>query len=644
MKLGRWLLLFGLLLVACGREPAAAVHTSYRGPAPAGAVARLGKGAIEVVAFSPDGESLAVGDGVGLTVYEAETLEEVWLAPTSAPVLRLAFAPDGRFLAAGLQNGSLLLFEAENGQLLDTIPGDDDENGIFALAWSPQRVDEDGAARFAAGLNDGNVRLFHLAETADGAALDARGMLERQRSGVTSLAFSPDGSVLASGNRTGVVTLWDADTLAQLAALREHGSAHAVLALGWSPDGATLVSGSRDELAIVWDVATLSSQQTFAEHDAELISVAFMPGTHDVVTASSDGDVRLWQPETGALVYSRGDVGPETVSAAWSPTASRYAVAARDGTLSLRPFSAAGEAGNGSSQSLTGHAAPGRLVAGLSWSPDGRRLATTLGRDAIIWDATIDEPEHVLSGHTAAVTGIAWEAGGRRLATGDREGTVRIWDGESGERLLTLSGHSDDVAGLSWSPDGSRLASAGSLDDSVIIWDAQAGEPLHTLRGDGNGLWSVAWSPDGDTLAVGSTSGEVGLWHVAGAGPPQPGNARGLHLNWVAGLAWSPDGSHLASAGADNRIVLWDVAADEVRSLTGHAHVVRDVAFSPDGTQLASASRDGRVIVWDAGPAAEDAPLQVLEGHTAGVNAVAWSPDRSTFASGSDDGTVIVWE
>lgn len=640
----RWLLVLGLLLVACGREPAPEVHTSYLGPTPPGAVARLGKGAIEVVGFSPDGNFLAVGGGVGLTLYEAETLEEVWLEPTFSPVLSLAFAPDGRFLAAGLQNGTLILLDAERGEIIGTVPGDDEANGVFALAWSPEDVDETGAALFAAGFNDGTLLLFTLAETVNGPDVTELGELERHQSGITSLAFAPDGSVLASGNRTGVVNLWDVQTSARLAVLREHESAHAVLALSWSPDGAALVSGGRDEQVIVWDVATQSPRRTFTEHGAQLLSIAFIPDTPNVATVSSDGTVFLWEVETGTIAYSQSDNGQETVSAASSPTGTSYAIAAANGSLLLRPFDVDGGASDGSAQTLTGHAQAGRWVTGVAWSPDGKRLASTLGSDVIVWNATTYEPLRVFTEHTTAVTSIAWEAGGRRLASGDREGGVLIWDGETGEQLVALTGHTDDVASLSWSPDGSRLASAGSLDDSAIIWDAQSGEPLHTLHGDGAGLWSVAWSPDGETLAVGTTIGVVRLWNVAGSGAPQLRDSQRRHLSWVAGMAWSPDGTRLASAGADNRIVLWEIVSGDTLALAGHSHVVRDVAFSPDGNRLASAARDELVIVWDVGPEAEDNPLEVLVGHTEGVNAVAWSPDGTTFASGSDDGTVILWD
>ena len=640
----RWLLVLGLLMVACGREPATEVYTSYLGPTPPGAAARLGKGAIEVVAFSPDGDFLAVGGGVGLTLYEAETLEEVWLEPTFSPVLSLAFAPDGRFLAAGLQNGSLILLDVELGQIVSTVPGGDEDNGAFALAWSPKDVDETGAALFAVGFNDGTLLLFTLAETVNGPDVTEIGELERHQTGITSLAFAPDGSVLASGNRTGVVNLWDVQTMARLAALHEHESAHAVLALSWSPDGAALISGGRDEQVIVWDVAAQSSRRTFTEHNAEVLSIAFIPETQDVATVSSDGAVFLWQAETGTLAYSQRGDGQETVSAALSPTGAGYAIASKDGSLSLRPFNVEGETSNELSRTLTGHAAPGRWVTGIAWSQDGRRLASTLGSDVTVWDATTNEPLRVFTEHAAAVTSVAWEPGGRRLATGDREGSVLIWDGETGEQLVVLTGHTDDVASLSWSPDGSRLASAGSLDDSAIIWNAQTGEALHSLHGDGAGLWSVAWSPDGDTLAVGTTIGVVRLWNVSGSESPQLRDSQRRHLSWVAGMAWSPDGSRLASAGADNRIVLWEIASDDTVVLTGHSHVVRDVAFSPDGNQLASVARDELVILWDVGPEAEGSPLAVLVGHTEGVNDVAWSPDGTTFASGSDDGTVILWD
>lgn len=245
------------------------------------------------------------------------------------------------------------------------------------------------------------------------------GTLERQRRGVTSLAFAPGGTVLASGNRTGVVNLWDVQTLAHLAALQGHESAHAILTLGWSPDGATLVSGGHDEQVIVWDVAARISRQTFTEHEAAVLSIVFLPGTEDLATVASDGAVLLWQAETGAMVHAGSGAGQEAVGAAWSLTGTGYAIASGNGSLILRPFDVEGGASDGSAQALTGHALAGHRVTGVAWSADGKRLASTLGSDVIVWHAPSNEPLHVFAGHTAAVTSIAWEAGGRRYFGSD---------------------------------------------------------------------------------------------------------------------------------------------------------------------------------------------------------------------------------
>jgi hypothetical protein len=128
-----------------------------------------------------------------------------------------------------------------------------------------------------------------------------------------------------------------------------------------------------------------------------------------------------------------------------------------------------------------------------------------------------------LRGHTKGVSGVSWSPDGTRLASASQDGTVKVWDTRSGQEVLTLKGHTGWVEGVAWSPDGTRLASA-STDGTVKIWDAKTGQEALTLPKVTDQAYAVSWSPDGTRLASAWRFGSVIIWNGRRdrAGPAKP--------------------------------------------------------------------------------------------------------------------------
>ncbi|MGH8902826.1 MAG: trypsin-like peptidase domain-containing protein [Egibacteraceae bacterium] len=295
-----------------------------------------------------------------------------------------------------------------------------------------------------------------------------------------------------------------------------------------------------------------------------------------------------------------------------------------------------------SSHQLTGHT---EQVRGVTFSPDGRLLATTsFDRTVRLWDVASRQPlGEPLTGHTDRLMAVAFSPDGRLLATTSFDRTVRLWDVASRQPLgEPLTGHSNEVYGVAFSPDGKLLATA-SGDRTVRLWDVASRQPLgEPLTGHSNEVYGVAFSPDGKLLATTSLDETVRLWDVASRKPL--GEPLIGHSNEVWAVAFSPDGRLLATTSLDETVRLWDVASRQPvgEPLIGHTGPVMAVAFNSDGKLVATTSGDRTVRLWDV---ASRQPLgEPLIGHTDRVNGVAFSPDGKLVATTSGDRTVRLWD
>ncbi|MCF3605449.1 CHAT domain-containing protein [Planktothrix agardhii 1033] len=315
----------------------------------------------------------------------------------------------------------------------------------------------------------------------------------------------------------------------------------------------------------------------------------------------------------------------------FSPDGKKLATASGDNTVKLWDTATGKEI-----KTLTGHT---KSVNSVSFSPDGKQLATASGDNTVkLWDASSGKEIKTLTGHTDSVNGVSFSPNGKKLATGSRDNTVKLWDASSGKEIKTLIGHTDSVLAVSFSPGGKKLATA-SADNTVKLWDASSGKEIKTLTGHTDWVNGVSFSPDGKKLATASGDNTVKLWD-ASSGKEIKTLTR--HTNWVNGVSFSPDGKKLATGSRDNTVKLWDASSGkEIKTLTGHTNWVNGVSFSPDGKKLATGSADNTVKLWDASSGKE---IKTLTGHTSWVWEVSFSPDGKKLATGSADNTVKLWD
>ena len=198
------------------------------------------------------------------------------------------------------------------------------------------------------------------------------------------------------------------------------------------------------------------------------------------------------------------------------------------------------------------------IVVNAVWSPDGKLLATeTLEEDknAInVWDPMTGELLKVLDGHTEWIWGLTWSPDGRFLASGSGDRSIKIWDSNSWSEQKTIKAHTDQVTCISWSPDGRYLAS-GSKDNTILLWDVDAGKIKDNLIGHAGGINSIAWSLDSRTLASGSNDKTIRLWDSFTK--RQIGILEG-HTATISCISFSHDNNLLASKANGDLIRIWD--------------------------------------------------------------------------------------
>jgi len=462
---------------------------------------------------------------------------------------------------------------------------------------------------------------------------------------VEAVAYSPDGTRLATASKDGTAKIWDVATGQGLLTLKTGSSAF----VAFDPDGTRLATANYEaKTATLWDVTTGRELLTLTGHTGGVNQVIFSPDGKQIATASDDTTAKVWDAATGQELFTLSGHTNIIGSVAFSPDATQLVTGSWDYSAKVWDMATGGELLTLSS-----------FTEGVEavFSPDGTQLAINSGNETQLWDLNKGEKLLTLLNHTNLIEQTVFSADGKRLATASLDGVAKVWDAETGVELLSLAGHASSISSVAFSPDGSHLATAGQ-DGTARVWDispAGSREWL-TVAGHVDTVEAVVYSPDGTWLATASDDGTAKIFDAA----------RGDELLTLSGhtaevyaVAFSPDGSRLATSSADNTVKVWDtVTGKELLTLSGHGEGivgglfpgVLAVAYSPDGKQLATAGADGNTILWDA---ATGEQLDLFSNNGIGITNVTFSPDgkrlvlatdqRQAVVTG-DDATAQVWD
>jgi WD40 repeat protein len=577
------------------------------------------------LAVSPSGNRLAMqaADG-GIRIVDAlKGRKEQVLEGHRGRLNTVAFSPDGSRLAALATHGSLALWDADDGTIL--LRNDNDHNAL-RFEFSPD------SRRLAVVMRDEKqTREVRIHDAEDGRTLSSVHIPQGQGESDWLLAFSPDGSRMATSSNEHDLHVWDVGSGDSLAVLQGHTAM--ISALAFSPDGGQIVSGAANGNIRLWNAETFAFERELIGHDASVGAVAFRPDGETLASGSCDGTVRIWSSTaTEPLTVLAGLRGMTAV--AFSPDGRQLAVApGGGGDVELwNPRTA---------ERLCSLVGAGGTVAQLAYSPDGRLVAAAHetpreAGDIRVWKTDTGEQVQAFGDHGRGAVTVAFSPDGTRLLTTSGDEMLMAWDVQTGRRLMAiLSRHQSMLfhrTGAVFGLAGSRVAYK-----QPQLFDGSTGRLVANLTPQGQ-VTALAASPDGRMLAAGMAIGNVYLTDFATGK-----RIAGLfgHVGSVRAIAFSPDNTTVVTGSQDGSVRLWDAATgNPIRVFVGHEGVVEQAMFSPDGRRIITAATDGTIRIWHPDLGQE---LCTLPGQRALPRAVALSPDGTRLVTAASGGSVRIW-
>lgn len=625
---------------------------------PDGAIARLGKGRINDMQYSPDGSILAVATTIGIWVYDTDTYQEqALLSLSNQEMEKVYFNHDGTVLTGMEMFGNKITHWDV------TLPK--------IKKSSTNRHDFPHQATYSSDGNTFVTKSFKEIHIRDSKTNTSKHILKGHGDYISCLVYSPDDEIIASGSHDQTVRLWDVKTGKHIRMLRGHKDN--ITFLSFSPDGSTLISVSKDMTINFWDIPSgelklpLAIQGVISdkiETKEKIKRTFFSPDQSVLITAGESRTIHLWDSTTGKLKQTFSDKNEDNKETGYvrevedilfSPDGKSILSLVKD--YQIRMWDIA----TGKRRRFTGYTG---YLTNAAFSPDGKTLATVdYPGDIHIWDIMTGKLKRTTSNLYPRdnsdriqydIYSIAFTPNREKVVISEAYGTIISLFDTTTKRLHTLMGKTNSSGGR-WSsdvlvsPNGETIVSWSASKGGLIrFWNADTGEHKRTIKDNKGPIKRVVFSPDSTTLASWSYEDKaIRLWNVATGRLTQTLTG---HDNLIESVAFSPDGETLISGGRDETILIWDVSTGKHKTLTEqegdndrntHSNSIMVLTFNSDGSKLATGDKKGNIRLWDVSTWKEE---QILDGHADAITSINFSLDDRSIASTGRDGTVRLWD
>jgi WD40 repeat protein len=524
---------------------------------------------------------------------------------------------------------------------------------LLTIAFDPSQP-----TMIAAVTETGIIRIW------DSASSKQLFMLESTGNAVISLAYRPDGTLLASGGKDEVVRLWEARTGEYRQILdvaidktdKNHRSP--IRAVSFSADGLLLASSNEDGVVCIWgcddEAGTNWTSLSYREpssasepvrHKDIFHPIAFYPGSTDLsrnhwLALTNDSAVEVWDVDNWQRIHRYELPDGRVRSLAFSPDGAFLAAGSDENAIYIWDI----QSPETPPRSLSTTAIPHSIAFG----PDSKLFAAGNEQGIDLWDTQTWKLRSPENNTRPAVSSVAFNADGTRLAGSCADRKIHFWHAETGHpEGKALQAYNRRVRSIALDATNTYLVSGGG-DNKVYLWNYKTMKQIAELEEHKDRVWSVNIGPDGSTVASTSDDGAIVLWDLQ-TGMLEERQSLSEHNKPVWATAFSPDGAFLASSSDDTTVRLWDLRQNVcIKVFYGHEKRVRSVAFNPNGKQIASASNDGQIRVWNVESTWDEKVepcLHTIDSGAERVRSVVFSPCGTLLASGgSNPAEVRLWD
>lgn len=580
--------------------------------------------------FSPDGRRIlsASKDG-SIFVWNSDN-GKLMLKPDdqSGEPLSSCFSQDGRyFMCQTFFMGEITfwIWESDSGKLIRKIEGY--EEGCFTPDGKQFSV-----------VGDDTIVVLDIESGSELKTFERKGL---------SISYSPDGGQIASISNYSSIVLWDCETGEELRTI-DGKSDEFAFAL-FNPNGKSIVTTSLNGAAIeVWDVATGKKFQTFEGHTDRISSLTFSSDGRQIVSASDDKTIKIWDAASGKLLQTIEGHTDGVVYAELSPDGEQIVSASWDGSVRLWDCQSATDPLTLDCCNLN--------VNYASFSPDGNHVVVATDSLMMVWNLVADNSKSIFGSPLEKYSFASYSPDGNRIVSSTYDpqsatSLIKEWDANSLELIRTIDEY--DKGGfncVNYSPNGNYIVTAACPELHVL--DTKTGELVLDLEGHSDKVYSAMYSSDGSLIVSTSAywDGTTRVWDaysgeqllVIGYETNEDLVASGETGICFDYASFGPDNKHIVTAANNKTVMIWDTHSGKLlHSMNRHNDAVCTASYSPDGRNIVSASCDGTVMVWDA---VTGGWVQTMVGHTAPVQCAFYSPNGRRILSASCDGTIKIWD